>query len=399
MRCRFCQTELTNTFCDLGHQPPSNSFLTAAQLNEPEMTYPLKVMVCDQCWLVQLPESKEAREIFKDDYPYYSSQSPANVSHAKEYVEMIGERFHPESVLEIGSNDGYMLQWFKQKGLTVRGVDPAVGPAEEAQGKGIDTLILPFCSTVARHMDKYDLICNINTLAHQPVLNDFIEGMKIALAPDGVITCEFPHLMRLVECSQFDTIYHEHYSYFSFATICAIFQKHGLGVFDIDEILEHGGSLRIYATHRSQSSINAKVNEFISREGRRGMADLPYYQSFQPKIDTIKTHIVRLLIDLKMEGKKVAGYGAAAKSNTFVNYCGIGPDLLPYIVDRSPHKIGKFCPGSHIPVVDESRLREDRPDYILILAWNLRDEIEKQLSYTREWGCKFIVAIPELKIW
>lgn len=399
MRCRLCQTELTHVFCDLGHQPPSNSFLTREQLDEPEMTYPLKVMVCHKCFLVQLPEIAKAVDIFSNQYPYYSSQSPANVSHAKEYVAMICERFHPERVLEIGSNDGYMLKHFIDRGCMVMGCDPSEGPADEAILGGIPTVKKFFGVETAGLFQKSDLICNINTLAHQPDLHDFIEGMKTALAPGGVITCEFPHLMRLIECSQFDTIYHEHYSYFSLMVIRDIFRAHGLTVFDVDEIPEHGGSLRIYARHGDGKSGQTVTQLLYTEMIKHNMDTFSYYQSFQPKIDTIKTQLVRLLIELKMEGKKVGGYGAAAKSNTFLNYCGIVPDLLPYIVDRSPYKIGKFCPGSHIPVVNESALKQDHPDYILILAWNLKDEIEKQLSYAREWGCKLIVAIPELKIW
>ena len=402
-RCRFCNTELTRVFCDLGHQPPSNSFLTKAQLDEPEMTYPLKVMVCEKCWLVQLPEIAKATDIFSDQYPYYSSQSPANVSHAKKYCGMMMERFNPKRVLEIGSNDGYMLQWFKEKGCIVLGVDPAVGPADVARKKGIPTTNDFFGSLYANILSQhevghYDLICSINTIAHQPHINDFVEGLRIALAPNGVTTMEFPHLMRLVEGNQFDTIYQEHYNYFSFGTICEIFHKHRLAVFDVDEIPEHGGSLRIYAEHSPSCRHSKKMRELLLREGAKGMFTPEYYSSFQPKIDTIKTHLVRFLIEAKMEGKKVAGYGAAAKSNTFLNYCGIGPYLLPYIVDRSPHKIGKFCPGSHIPVVNESALKQDHPDYVLILAWNLRNEIMEQLSYVRGWGCKFIVAVPSLEV-
>jgi SAM-dependent methyltransferase len=413
MQCRFCQTELTHVFCDLGHQPPSNSFLTKAQLDEPEMTYPLKVMVCDKCWLVQLPEIAKAADIFKDDYVYYSSQSPANVSHAKEYCDMICERFHPKTVLEIGSNDGYMLQWFKKKGCEVYGIDPAAGPAQVANEKGIPTcqtffteqwagsdrtIYRPYEEEEITFTNGYDLICNINTLAHQPDINDFVEGMKIALAPKGVITCEFPHFMRLVAGNQFDTIYHEHYSYFSFGTICEIFERHLLSVFDVDEIPEHGGSLRIYAEHSPSCQHSEKMRELLLREGAMGIFSTAYYQSFQPKIDTIKTHLVRFLIEAKMEGKKICAYGAPAKGNTLLNYCGVGPDLIRFTCDRSPYKQGKYLPGSHIPVYPEAMIGAKKPDYILILAWNLKDEIMKQLSYVREWGCKFIIAIPGLKV-
>lgn len=407
MNCRFCNTELAQEFIDLGHQPPSNALLTKSQLDEPETYYPLKVMVCEKCFLVQLPESKKASEIFKEDYPYYSSQSPSNVSHAKEYVEMIVERFMPPfgipKVLEIGSNDGYMLQWFKEKGYEVQGIDPSMGPSLIAIQNGIPTIIDFFSKDMAIHPmieRSFDLICSINTIAHQPEINDFVAGMKIALAPDGVITAEFPHLMRLVEGCQFDTIYHEHYSYFSFMTICEIFNAHGLWVFDVEELSEHGGSLRMYAEHAVPNThrMSKAVSDLIQEEIDKGMNTIAYYQDFQCKVDVIKTHLVRFLIGAKMDGKVVVGYGAPAKGNTLLNYCGIRRDLLHYTVDRSPYKVGKFLPGSHIRIVSEDILKMYRPDYVLILPWNLKEEIINQLSYIREWGGRFVVAIPEFEV-
>ena len=408
MKCRFCNTELTHVFCDLGHQPPSNAFLTLEQLDEPEMTYPLKVMVCDRCWLVQLPEIAKATDIFKDDYPYYSSQSPANVSHAKAFAEIMVERFHPRSVLEIGSNDGYLLQWFQGRGMEVMGMDPSPGCVRIARDKGIITYKDFFGVRSAKEYSfdiaPLDLICGINVLAHQPDINDFVGGLKVALAPKGIITMEFPHLMRLIECSQFDTIYHEHYNYFSLATIREIFEKHLLSVFDVDEIPEHGGSLRIYARHHQDShdcltrDSDMRVQGLLLREGTKGMFAPEYYSCFQYQIDSIKTYLVRFLVEKKQAGISVVAYGAAAKASTFLNTCGIRKDLLPYVVDRSPHKVGKFMPGSHIPVVDELRIKVDKPDYVLITAWNLRDEIMEQLSYIREWGGQFVVAVPELEI-
>jgi SAM-dependent methyltransferase len=279
MNCRFCGKELTHVFVDLGHQPPSNALLTEDQLSEPETYYPLKVMVCTSCWLVQLPESKKASEIFSDSYPYYSSQSPANVSHAKEYVKMIVDRFHPESVLEIGSNDGYMLNHFIDKGCRVVGVDPSEGPADEAILKGIYTLKDFFGKRVAETMlPKFDLICSINTIAHQPDINNFVEGMKIALAPEGVITAEFPHLMQTIDGCQFDQFYAEHYNYFSFATICNIFNKHGLWIFDVEKLTEHGGSLRIYAEHAVPNThgMSKAVGDLFQEEDYKGMFDLNY---------------------------------------------------------------------------------------------------------------------------
>jgi SAM-dependent methyltransferase len=401
MNCRFCNADLTHVFCDLGHQPPSNALLTREQLDEPEIYYPLKVYVCDGCWLAQLPESKKADEIFTDNYPYYSSQSPANVSHAKEYVKMIVDRFHPESVLEIGSNDGYMLNHFIDKGCRVYGVDPSEGPADEAILKGIPTLKDFFGKRVAETMlPKFDLICSINTIAHQPDINNFVEGMKIALAPEGVITAEFPHLMRLVEGVQFDTIYQEHYSYFSFSTICKIFWEHGLDVFDVDEIPEHGGSIRIYAQHETtgKQANSLKARDLSDQEYKAGMLHISYYQGFQHKVDQIRLDLVSLLIDLRAEDKMVVGYGAPAKGNTLLNYCGIRQDLVEFTVDRSPHKQDKYLPGSHIPIYNEESLKQIQPEYVLILPWNLREEIMEQLSYIHKWNGQFIIAIPDLEV-
>jgi SAM-dependent methyltransferase len=403
MNCRFCHTELTHEFVDLGHQPPSNSFLTREQLDEPETYYPLRVMVCEKCWLVQLPEVKKAGEIFGEDYPYYSSQSPANVSHAKEYVEMMVERFHPNSVLEIGSNDGYLLQHFGNRAGVI-GCDPSSGAAKEARKKKISTIVDFWGFRTARQYSfveaPVDLICSLNTIAHQPDINDFVAGMKIALAPGGVITAEFPSLMRLVEGGQFDTIYHEHYNYFSLMTIYDIFDYHSLEIFDVDEIPEHGGSLRIYAQHRKEGmqAVFARVDDLIWKEMKKGINMLPYYTGFQYKVDKAKPDLVQILIDIAGHDEIVAAYGAPAKGNTLLNYCGIRSDLVQFAVDRSPYKQNKFLPGSHIPVYDEEYLKKVQPDYVLILPWNLKDEIVNQLSYIRSWGGKFIVAIPNLEV-
>jgi hypothetical protein len=389
---------------DLGHQPPSNSFLTEDQLNEPETYYPLKVYVCEKCFLVQLPESKKVSEIFNETYPYYSSQSPANVQHAKEYVEMMVKRFgfnRDSRIIEIGSNDGYLLQWFKKKGCKVLGFEPASGPGLEAEKSGIPTLGEFWGKKIASEaLHKYNLICGINVLNHQPDLNDFVEGLPIHLAPTGVITFEFPHLMKMVEGVQFDTIYHEHLNYFSFTTICNIFKAHGLEVFDVDEIPEHGGSLRIYAQHdHGNQIVGPGVFELRDREWQQDMRELDYYQGFQRHVDAIKTDLVRFLFDAQRAEKIVVGYGAAAKGNTLLNYCKIGSEQVICIVDRSPHKQELYLPGSHIKVVDErSGIRIIKPDYILILAWNLKEEIVKQLDYTREWECKFVIPIPKLEV-
>ena len=397
--CRFCGQTRLHEFIDLGHMPSSNSFLTKEQLDEPETYYPLILYVCDSCWLVQLPESKKATEIFKDDYPYYSSHSPANVSHAKEYVEMIMDRFHPENIIEIGSNDGYLLQYFP-KSPTVLGIDPVYGPVLKAREKGIGCTVGFFSSKLAKTLVwQADLICGINVLAHQPDINDFAEGLRIALKPNGIITMEFPHLMHLIDKCQFDTIYHEHYSYFSFMAICEIFARHELIIFDVDQIPEHGGSLRIYAQHGEGPQTKfEKVNDLLLEEYNKGMGGIHYYQNFQSKVDIIKTQLVRFLIIAKMEGYSVAAYGAAAKGSTLFNYCGLRSDLIDFVVDRSPYKQGKFMPGSHIPVVNEDHLKKMQPKYILIAAWNIKEEIMEQLKYIREWDGKFIIPIPELEI-
>ncbi len=409
--CNFCKTELTHVFCDLGFNPPSNSFLSKNQLEEPEVYYPLKAYVCEKCWLVQVPESKKASEIFKEEYVYYSSESPANVAHAKELADALCGRFNPYAVLEIGSNDGYMLQWFQRRGCFVQGVEPALGPATAAELNQIATHSVFFNSKYAETSRQYDLIVSINTLAHQPDINDFVEGIKIALKPGGVTVHEFPWLLKTIEGLQFDQIYQEHYNYFSLKTICKIFEAHGLAVFDVDEIPEHGGSLRIYAQHIGGPHMEPLyVHDWLGSfcyvleeaEKLSGMNALPYYQSFQPKIEKIRADFMNFLYDPPPPycflPAKICAYGAAAKASTFLNFCKVTPDLIHFVVDRSPHKIGKYLPGSHIKAVPEDEIRKWKPDYIVILAWNLREEIIKQLEYTKEWGCRFVTAIPELEV-
>jgi len=400
--CNFCNNPLEHVFVDLYHQPASNSFLSSEQLNEPETYYPLKVFVCDKCFLVQVPEHKKATEIFQDEYIYFSSQSPSNVEHAKESINIMVERFNLNEnsfVVEIGSNDGYLLQHIYKK-IPCIGIDPSKRCAEEAIRKGIITLPKFFSSELAKTIDKADLIYSINTLAHQPDINDFVKGVKIALKPDGVAVFEFPYLQNLIDKCQYDTIYLEHYSYFSFMSVCTIFNQNGLTIFDVEQIPEHGGSLRIYAQHENRvypESVNVAI--LLGGEVLNGMNTLLHYSGFKYKIAKVKTDLVSFLIRQKKYGKAVVGYGAAAKGNTLLGYCGIRSDLLPFIVDRSPHKQGKYTPGSHIKIVDEAEIKKYKPEYILILAWNLCDEIEKQLSYARRWNVKFVVAIPELTIW
>jgi SAM-dependent methyltransferase len=402
VKCNFCKSELTHVVCDLGHQPPSNAFLTREQLDEPEITYPLRAYVCDKCWLVQVPDY--GREMFTDNYPYYSSQSPANVSHAKEYVDMMVERFglnNKSFVMEIGSNDGYLLQWFQHKEIRCLGFEPSDGPFIVSLKKGITTSPYFFGSKEANRIQighgKADLICGINVLAHQPDINDFVEGMRIALAPEGIITMEFPHLVSLINGLQFDTIYHEHYSYFSLAVIERIFKDHGLRVFNVEKLDTHGGSLRIYACHHGANLVDDYVYVPRTEEAYLGVESLSFYANFQNRVNEIRHDALGFLLYEQFHGETIA-YGAAAKGNTFLNFCGIREDMITAVVDRSPHKQGKYLPGSHTPVISENRLKEIKPQYIAILAWNLKEEIMEQLSYAREWGAKFVTFIPALEV-
>ena len=407
MNCRFDNEPLTYEFVDLEFSPPSNSLLTLAQLNEAEIYYPLKLYVSERTFLVQLDEYKKADEIFSSDYVYFSSFSTSWLEHSKKYVEKMIEEFglnEESQVIEIASNDGYLLQYFQQKNIPTLGIEPTLGTAKVAQNKGIETWVeffgLDLANKLIQSDRKADLLLGNNVLAHVPNLNDFVAGLKIALKSEGIITMEFPHLMQLVENNQFDTIYHEHFSYFSFFTVQHIFKAHGLELFDVEEIPTHGGSLRIYAKHSEDSSkpISQNVEKLLKKELEKGINTLEYYKNFQEKVNKIKYSFLEFLLEQKKAGKKVVAYGAAAKGNTLLNYCGIKKDLISFVVDKSPHKQGKYLPSSHIPVVSEDILREEKPDFILILPWNIKDEIMKQLSYITEWGGKFVVAIPKLTI-
>jgi ubiquinone/menaquinone biosynthesis C-methylase UbiE len=408
MKCRFCQHKLTNEFVDLVNSPPSNSFLTEEQLNQPETFYPLKLYVCDKCWLVQIDEHKRAEEIFGGDYVYFSSYSKTWLEHAKSYVDMIVKRLalgDSSLAVEIASNDGYLLQYFQQKHIPCLGIEPAEATAKIAREKGIEIIVGFFTEAMARQLVKQgktaDLLIGNNVLAHVPDINDFVAGLEKAIKPHGIITMEFPHLMRLVEKNQFDTIYHEHFSYFSFHAVITIFATHGLEIFDVEELTTHGGSLRIYAKHQKDDShiTSSAVERLKQEESRRGMLDIEFYKNFQQKIDTVKCDFLSFLIEQKRKGKKVAAYGAAAKGNTLLNYCGIRKDLISFVVDASPHKQGKFLPGMHIPVTSEEQICKHKPDFVIILAWNLKQEISQQLKYIREWGGRFVVSIPEIHIW
>lgn len=405
-KCRFCDAPLEQSFADLGLTPLSNSFIKPENVNAMEPFYPLHAYVCTQCWLVQLKMYETSEHIFTD-YAYFSSYSNSWLKHAKSYTQKMRVRFGINSssqVIELASNDGYLLQYFKQAGIPVLGVEPAKNVADVAIAAGIPTIISFFGAKTARELLKADhsadLLLGNNVLAHVPDLNDFVNGMKIVLKPRGVITMEFPHLQRLVEECQFDTIYHEHFSYFSFITAERVFAKHGITLFDVEELPTHGGSLRIYGRHTEDNSkpVSRTVDELLLREKQLGYADIDIYKSFASKITSVKRDILEFLINAKHAGKTIVGYGAPAKGNTLLNYCEIRPDMINYTVDLSPHKQGHYLPGTHIPIYGPEKIRETRPDYVVILPWNLKNEIVKQMEHIREWGGKFVVMIPEVKI-
>lgn len=407
MNCRFCQTPLEHVFIDLVNSPASNSFLTHAQLNEPETFYPLKVYTCPTCFLVQIDEYKKSDAIFDSDYVYFSSFSTSWLAHAKRYVEMTTDRFQLDGdslVIEIASNDGYLLQYFVEKDIPVLGIEPTANTAAVAIEKGVPTVTRFFGTQLARELADQgtmaDLFLGNNVLAHVPDIVDLVAGMKIILKPGGVITMEFPHLLNLIQQNQFDTIYHEHFSYLSFYTASQIFESQGLAMFDVEEIPTHGGSLRIFAKHAENDTlpVSPSVATLLQKEADAGLTAIDSYSGFPAKATQVKLGLLTFLIEQKRAGKSVAAYGAAAKGNTLLNFCGIKNDLITFVVDLNPAKQDKFLPASHIPVVREAVLRAEKPDYVLILPWNLRDEITQQLAYIREWGGQFVVAIPELTV-
>lgn len=406
MKCRFCHTTLQDVFLDLGSAPPSNAFLHADELNAPETYFPLRLYTCADCHLVQVDEVQKHDALFSGDYVYFSSYSRTWLAHAESYVAHAVQRLGlgPNSlVMEIASNDGYLLQYVKAHGIPCIGIEPTAGTAAAARERGIETIERFFGERFAREFAatrrSADLVIGNNVLAHVPDLNDFVAGLAAVLAPEGVITVEFPHLMQLVAQRQFDTVYHEHFSYFSFHTVQRVFAAHGLRIWDVEELPTHGGSLRLWtcrnnASHRETPAVAA----LLAKESAGGMLDMRYYHGFQPLADSIKNDFLAFLIDTKRNGKQAVGYGAAAKGNTLLNYAGVRPDLLGYVVDVSPHKQGLHLPGSRIPVVAETRIRESRPDFVVILPWNLREEIIEQLAYIREWGGKFVTAVPKLLV-
>jgi SAM-dependent methyltransferase len=403
-KCRLCEAPLSHTFVDLGMSPLCESYRTRERLNEMEPFYPLHAFVCQECWLVQLMEYVSPDDIFSE-YAYFSSFSESWLQHARCYVEMISERLGlgPRShVVELASNDGYLLQYFVKRSIPVLGIDPAANVAKVANERGVPTLVRFFGQDTARELvaegRQADLLLGNNVLAHVPDLNNFVAGMKILLKPRGVITMEFPHLQRLMEGNQFDTIYHEHFSYFSFLSAQATFARHGLVVFDVDEISTHGGSLRVYVRHAEDDSKPAAlaVSNLRQRERELGFDKPETYQAFDQQVRETKWKLIEFLIDAKRNGKNIVGYGAPGKGNTLLNYCGIRTDLIDYTVDRNPYKHGKYLPGTHIPIFAPERIRETKPDFVLILPWNLKDEIVKQLAYIKEWGGRCVVPIPTI---
>ncbi|MFA7281140.1 MAG: class I SAM-dependent methyltransferase [Sterolibacterium sp.] len=406
MKCRHCRRPLNQVFLDLGFAPPSNAYLTQADLQAPEACYPLKLFVCDHCWLVQTEDFARANELFCNDYAYFSSISTSWVEHARRYAEDIRRRIvlsENSFVIEVGSNDGYLLKNFVADGIPCMGIEPTASTAAAAEKLGIQVLREFFDERLGRRLaaqgKQADLIIGNNVYAHVPDINDFTRGLKAILKKGGTITLEFPHLMRLLEHNQFDTIYHEHFSYLSIYTVQRIFNSAGLRVWDVEELPTHGGSLRIYGCHTADArEITTAVAAIQAEEARLGMRKLDTYLDFQARADLVKDNFRAFLIGQQRAGKKVAAYGAAAKGNTLLNYAGIGTDLLPYVCDAAPAKQGKFMPGSRIPILPVSALLDNRPDYLVILPWNIAEEVLQQNAIIKSWGGMFVVAVPSLRV-
>tara|TARA_B110000008_G_C16970462_1_gene563722 strand:+ start:2281 stop:3507 length:1227 start_codon:yes stop_codon:yes gene_type:complete len=407
MRCRHCNKKLTLSLVDLGTAPPSNAYLTEDRLDHPELWFPLRVLVCDSCWLVQTEDFARADELFDADYAYFSGFSSSWLVHSERYVDAMVERFElgeDSHVVEIAANDGYLLQYVKVRGIPCTGVEPTASTAAAARKKGISIVEDFFGVELAHRMKSEglsaDLMAANNVLAHVPDINDFVAGFTKLLKPEGVATFEFPHLLKMIEQSQFDTIYHEHFSYLSLTAVQCIFEANRLTVFDVEELPTHGGSLRVFAQRSDHGShiLKSSVVTILDMEAAAGLTRFEGYVGFQERADRIKDELLEFLIKAKREGKRVAAYGAAAKGNTLMNYAGIGPDLIEFVVDRNPAKAGKYMPGSRLPIVGEGRILETKPDYILILPWNLRDEIAQQVAYIREWGGQTVISVPCLEI-
>ena len=407
MKCRHCASELQLPMVDLGSAPPSNSYLTARTLHAPEKWFPLRVLVCEQCWLVQTEDFAQADELFDADYAYFSGFSTSWLAHAERYVESMVARFglnEKSHVVEIAANDGYLLQYVKARNIPCTGVEPTASTAAAARAKGIaiveEFFGVRLAKTLVAESKQADLTVANNVLAHVPDINDFVAGFALLLKEQGVATFEFPHLLRLLAETQFDTIYHEHFSYLSLTAVQRIFAANGLTVFDVEELPTHGGSLRVYAQRADtgRHEMSARVAQVLGAEKASGMLSANHYRDFQIRTNHIKYELMRFLLDARRDGKRVAAYGAAAKGNTLLNYAGIRADLIDFVVDRNPAKQGKFMPGSRIPIVPEDRLKQDKTDYILILPWNLKTELEVQLAYVKEWGGKLVTAIPRLEV-
>lgn len=406
MKCRHCQTELQHVFLDLGFAPPSNAYLSAQSLHGPEVTYPLKLFVCGHCWLVQTEDYAAADELFSGDYAYFSSTSQGWLRHAARYTEMITARLglnRSSFVIEIASNDGYLLKNFVATGIPCLGIEPTDSTADAAEKIGVPVLRKFFGVTTAeslvREGRQADLICGNNVYAHVPDINDFTQGLRIALKPGGTVNLEFPHLLRLIENNQFDTVYHEHFSYLSLTAVSRIFEAAGLRVFDLEELPTHGGSLRLYGCHAGDARpTSAAVTAMLQRERDFGLLDLALYGQFQQRADKVKNDFLAFLLEQKRAGKRVAAYGAAAKGNTLMNYAGLKHDLIEFVCDAAPSKQGKYMPGSHMPILHPDELAKRKPDWIVILPWNIADEVREQQQQVRGWGGQFVIAVPELKV-
>ncbi|WP_295385497.1 class I SAM-dependent methyltransferase [uncultured Thiodictyon sp.] len=406
MNCRHCQTPLRHVFLDLGFAPPSNAYLTEADLHRPELYYPLKLYVCDQCWLVQTADYTRADELFRADYAYFSSTSTTWLDHAARYTELIRARLDlgaDSLVIEVAANDGYLLRNFVAAGIPCLGIEPTADTAAAAERQGIPVLREFFGAALGRQLTaqgrQADLIVGNNVYAHVPDINDFTAGLQAALKPGGTITLEFPHLLRLIAETQFDTVYHEHFSYLSLYTVQRLFAAQGLRVCDVEQLPTHGGSLRVYGVHRDDPRTETPaVHQVLHDESAAGLRGLPVYQGFQPRADRLKDDLLAYLIEQKRAGRRVAAYGAAAKGNTLLNYAGVKPDLLPFVCDAAPSKQGKYLPGSHLPILPPAVLTERPPDDLLILPWNIADEVRSQLSALGAQGTRFVTAVPTLRI-
>jgi len=406
-RCRFCGTGLERTFVDLGLSPLCETYPAAADFPRGELYYPLHVYVCDECFLVQLEEYESAENIFSD-YAYFSSYSDSWLKHCENYCSQMMSRFvlsEKSFVVEVASNDGYLLQYFVRQNVPVLGIEPAANVAKVAVEKGVPSLVRFFGTELAKELAAKgrcaDLVLGNNVLAQVPDLNDFVEGLRILLMPEGVLTLEFPHLLKLIELNEFDTIYHEHFSYFSMLTTVRIMEAHGLRVFDVEQLKSHGGSLRVYACRAESRShaVEPSVAKLVAEEKKAGLDSAKGYEGFAQQVQETKFALVEFLLNAARQGKSVAGYGAPGKSATLLHYCGIGKDLIEYTVDRNPYKQGRFLPGNHIPIRHPDLIRETKPDYIVILPWNLKDEIIRQLQFIRQWGGRFVVPIPKVTVY